>query len=102
MIFREAMKIDPLFEGRVDSGDLMPKLKKWFYYGFMKRFNLFIRKITSVEQKLPQDWKEKMVDMRGRVKHRQLPTEQPNDSIVLKGVHDADYFNTDHVPGGER
>ena len=39
-----------------------------------------------------------MVDMRGKVKHRQLPTEQMDGNIVLNGVHDAFYFNTDHVP----
>ena len=37
-----------------------------------------------------------MMNMRGRVKHRQLPTEQPDNIIVLKGVHAAYYFNTDH------
>jgi hypothetical protein len=98
MIFRAALEIDPLFMGGVESGDLMSKLKKWFYYGFVRRFNLSFRKISSVGQKLPKNWPDKMVDMRGRVKHRQLPTEQPDGSIVLKGVHDANYFNTDHVP----
>jgi len=55
MIFRAALKIDPSFMGGVGSDDLMTKLKRWFYYGFVKRFNLSIHKITSVGQKLPKD-----------------------------------------------
>jgi hypothetical protein len=98
MIFRQALEIDPLFMGGIESPDLMKRLRKWFYYGFVKRHKLSVRKIASVGQKLPADWKEKMVDMRGRVKHRQLPTQQTDGSIVLKGVSDAYYFNTDHVP----
>eukprot|EP00957_Ditylum_brightwellii_P107269 8185167-Ditylum_brightwellii.AAC.1 len=84
--------------GGIESPDLMKRLKKWFYYRFMKRHKLSVCKISSVGQKLPADWKEKMVDMRDQVKYRQLPTQQTNDSIILKGVSDAYYFNTNYVP----
>ena len=83
MIFRKALELKPDFKGAN-----MTRLKKWFYYGFVKRANLSICKIASVGQKLPHDWKEKMVNMRGRVRHRQ----------EKEGVKDAYYFNTDHVP----
>ena len=64
----------------------------------MKRFELSIRKIASVGQKLPKDWEAKMVQMRGRVRHRQQPLAQPDDRVLITGVTDAYYFNTDHVP----
>eukprot|EP00957_Ditylum_brightwellii_P102779 7832711-Ditylum_brightwellii.AAC.1 len=84
--------------GGIESPNLMKRLKKWFYCGFVTRHKLSVCKIASVGQKLPADWKEKMLNMRGQVKHRQLPTQQTGGSIVLKGVSDAYYFNTDHVP----
>ena len=93
MIFRKALELDPGFYG----GDIK-RLKKWFYYGFVKRFELSIRKIASVGQKLPKDWEAKMVQMRGRVRHRQQPLAQPDGRVLITGVTDAYYFNTDHVP----
>ncbi len=93
MIFRKALELDPDFQG----GD-MKRLKQWFYYGFKRRANLSIRKIASVGQKLPKDWEAKMVDMRGRIRHRQGPLEQPDGSVLITGVTDAYFFNTDHVP----
>jgi hypothetical protein len=93
MIFRKALEFDPDFQG----GDLK-RLKKWFYYGFVRRFDLSLRMIASVGQKLPKNWEAKMVDMRGRVRHRQRPSAQPDGRVLITGVTDAYYFNTDHVP----
>lgn len=93
MIFRKALELNPDFHG----GDIK-KLKKWFYYGFKNRANLSVRKIASVGQKLPKDWEEKMVDMRGRIRHRQCPVVQPDGRVLITGVTDEYFFNTDHVP----
>lgn len=93
MIFRKALELEPGF----CDGDIQ-KLKKWFYYGFKKRFDLSIRKIASVGQKLPKNWEEQMVDMRGRVRHRQGASQQPDGRVLITGVTDEYYFNTDHVP----
>ena len=75
------------------------KTRKWFYYGFVKRFDMSVRKISSVGQKLPPaDWEAQMVNMRGRVRHRQGPKQPPDGSVVITGIRDTYYFNTDHVP----
>ena len=93
MIFRRAMEINPKF----CDGD-MKKLKKWFYYGFIKRQNLSVRKVASVGQKLPKDWEAQMVAMKGRIKARQKPEKRADGSIRVAGVKDKHFCNTDHTP----
>ena len=61
VIFRTVMDIDPIFKvsggpGVKGTVGHMKQLKKWFYYGFNRHYNLSNRKISSVGQKLPKDW----------------------------------------------
>ena len=98
MIFRKVVELDPNFLGGVESDKFMIKLKKWFYYGFIKRANLSVRKLASVGQKLPVNWQEKMVDLRARIRERQDPQRQPDGTVAVEGVKDKHYVNTDHVP----
>jgi hypothetical protein len=98
MIFRRALEIDPNFMGGINDPQCLTKMKKWFYYGFIKKHDLSVRKISSVGQKLPRNWEDQMVNMRDRVRHRQGPKKQPDGKVLITGVSDAYYWNTDHVP----
>ena len=59
VIFHKVMEIDPSFMGGVDSDGYFVRMKDWFYYGFKGRKKLSIRKISSIGQKLPNDWEVK-------------------------------------------
>eukprot|EP00957_Ditylum_brightwellii_P105311 8028453-Ditylum_brightwellii.AAC.1 len=83
--------------GGIKSPDLMKRLKKWFYYGVVKRNKLSVCKIAIVGQKLPVDCKEKMVDMRGKVKRRQLPTQQTNSSMRIISTQIMCLFGTNQL-----
>ena len=59
VIFRTVMDIDPVFKVRGGPGikgmvGHMKLLKKWFYYGFNRHYNLSNRKISSVGQNFPK------------------------------------------------
>ena len=73
IIFRKVLELDPNFLGGVGSVNHMAKLKKWFYYGLKRREKFSMRKIVSVGQKLPPNWKEKLKHMHGRICMVQRP-----------------------------
>lgn len=98
MIFRKALEINPELYGGVQSEGFLGRMKNWFYYSFVKKFNLSCRKIASVGQKLPENWEEKMVDFRRRLTRRQDPQTRADGSTRVVGVQDAYYINTDQVP----
>ena len=53
MIFRKVLDIDPKFCGGVNSDRYLERMKKWFYYGLIKRRDLSNRKISGAGQNLP-------------------------------------------------
>ena len=52
---------------RVKLDGYLEGMKKWFYCGFFKRFDLSNQKISGAGQKLPTNWENALVDMRGKV-----------------------------------
>ena len=52
-IFRKVLDIKPKFCGGFKEDGYLGRMKKWFYYGFVKRFDLSNRKISGAGQKLP-------------------------------------------------
>jgi len=96
MIFREVLKMDPKWYGGKGSKGFFKKMKQWFYFGFKKRHDLSICRISGAGQKLPLNWEAKMVDLRARVRRTQMP--RTIGMEVHAGVTDDDFLNTDHVP----
>ena len=98
MIFRKVLDIDPLFCGGVKANGYLGRLKKWFYYGYIKRQELLSRKISSAGQKLPNNWERELVNMRGEVRAKQNPVKRADGILRIAGVKDDYFCNTDHVP----
>ena len=73
MIFRNVLDIDPKFKGSVKADGYFDKLKKWFYYGSNVRHNLSVSTNSSVRQKLPLNWEQKLLDLHGKVCAIQKP-----------------------------
>ena len=48
----------------------LERMNKWFYYGFVKHFDLSDCNISGAGQKLPTNWENALVDMRGKVRSR--------------------------------
>ena len=57
-MLRQAIQINPGLLGGIGSGGHFMRLLNWFYFGFKLRYKLSKRKISSVGQKLPNDWRE--------------------------------------------
>ena len=98
IIFWKSMEIDPNLYGGVISVHHIGKLNNWFYYGFVKKFKLSLHKILSVDQKLPLDWEQNMVDLRERVSARQMASKSLYGTTLIPSVRDEYYVNTYHVP----
>jgi hypothetical protein len=97
IIFHRAMEIDRNFMGGVNSDGYYVRMKNWFYYGFNKRMNLSRRKVSSIGQKLPDDWEAKRDSIIARVAKCQTPR-QRGDGLFAVYVFDDDMGNTDQVP----
>ena len=76
----------------------LERMNKWFYYGFVKRFDLSDRNISAAGQKLPNNWENALVGVRGKVRARQKPETKLDGSTRIAGVRDAQFCNTYHVP----
>ena len=98
MIFRQGLVIDPKLCDGIKKDGYLERLKKWFYYGFVRRNNLSIRKIAGAGQKLPNNWEKELINMKGKVRAKQNPVMKPDGTIRIAGVRDANFCNTDHVP----
>lgn len=98
MIFRRVLEIDPKFKGGVSSDGHLSRMKKWFYYGFKVRNGLSNRKICGAGQKLPDNWETKLTNMHARVRAQQDPEMRTDGTVRIRGVKDAHFCNTDHVP----
>ena len=66
-VFRKVLDIDPKFCGGVKLDGYLERMKQWFYYSLVKRFDLSNCKISGAGQKLPTNWEKALVDMRGKV-----------------------------------
>ena len=97
IIFRQVLKIDPTFRGGKNSRGHFNRLKAWFYHGLKRRERLSVRKICSVGQKLPRDWRKKHKNLIAGIVRDQTPTMLPDGSLK-PGIKDEHYYNTDHVP----
>ena len=98
MIFRKVLDIDPNFCGAVNSDCYLERMKKWLYYGLIKRHDLSNRKVSGAGQKLPNKWEHVLVDMRGKVRAKQQPEMRTDGTTRTNGVRYANFCNTDHVP----
>jgi len=98
MVFRKVLENDPKFCGGVKSDGYLDRMKTWFYYGLKIRFDLSNRKIAGAGQKLPDNWEQALVDMRGKVRAKQQPVRRADGTVRIDGVKDAYFCNTDHVP----
>jgi hypothetical protein len=56
LVVREALSRDPNFLGGCGSDDFLRRAIQW-YYRFIKRRGLVIRRVTSSGQKLPEGWR---------------------------------------------
>ena len=52
-IFRKVLDIDPKFCGGVKEDGYLGRMKKLFYYGFVKSFDLSNHKMSGAGQKFP-------------------------------------------------
>ena len=98
MVFCKAMEIDTKFYGGVMSAKHIEKLKNWFYYGFAQKFELYVRKIVSVGQRLPFYWEQKMADLMDIVAARQMGSKRPDGTTLISGVRYEYNVNTYHMP----
>ena len=98
MVIRKALEINPEFKGGKNSNQFLSKAKNWFYFTFTKKNDLSIRKLCSVGQKLPPDYKEKEKAMVGKVAAKQKAVLRPDGTVIITGVKDDHWVNTDHVP----
>ena len=57
-----------------------------------------IKKIAGAGQKLPDNWEQALVDMRGEVRAKQQPVRRADGTVRIDGVKDDYFCNTDHVP----
>jgi len=62
------------------------------------RNGLSNRKICGAGQKLPDNWETKLTDMHGRVHAQQNPEMRTDGTVRIRGVKDAHFCNTNHVP----
>ena len=97
IVFHKVIEIDASFLGGVNSPDFFARMKNWFYYGFKRRYDLSRRKISSIGQKLPDDWQIKREDIVLRVARCQTPRKR-GDGSFAPYVKDDDTGNTDQVP----
>jgi hypothetical protein len=97
IMLHRAMYIDPGFLGGNGSVGHFPRLLNWFCYGFKLRYKLSKRKISSVGQKLPSNWKERHDNIIARIASYQMPKQRP-DGTFCPGADDDHVLNTDHVP----
>ena len=104
-IFRTVMDIDPVFKVSGGPGikwmvGQMKRLKEWFYYGFNRYYNLSNRRISSVGQKLPKDWKTHLSNLICCIdfEHQPLKVNFDSTTVMVPGIEDNNYVNFDHVP----
>ena len=76
----------------------LERMNKWFYYGFVKRFDLSDCHISGAGQKRPTNWENALVDVGVKVRARQKPATKLDRSTRIACVRDAYFCNTDHVP----
>ena len=98
MILRKVLEIYPKFCGGINSNGYLERMKRWFYYGLIKRHGLSNRKISGAGQKLPNKWEQALVHIRGKVQAKQQPEMRTDGTTRINGVRDAKFCNTDHVP----
>ena len=72
-------------------------LKNWIYGGFKKLSKLFRRVVSSMGQKLPNNWKEKYACIVCCTVNAEMPR-QREDGTFQPGVTDDKMGNTDQVP----
>ena len=76
------------------------RLKKWFYYGFNRHYNISNRHISTVSQNLPKDWETYLSNLICRIAFGHQPHEVDFDgtTVMVPGIEDDNYVNFDHVP----
>ena len=93
ILFHKVLDIDTKFYGKVVKEGYLEKLKKWFYYGFPKRNYPSIKILSIVGKKIPKDWEEKMIEMKGGVNAKQKPGMRPCGKIHIACVRYSHFFN---------
>ena len=98
IIFRQAIVFDPTFLcGGLSNPNIFMALKNLFYGGFKKQSKLSRRVVSSMGQKLPNNWKGKHACIVRRAVNTQMPR-QRGDGTFQPGVTDDKMGNTDQVP----
>ena len=90
----QAMHNNPGFLGGIGSGGHFMRLLNWFYFEFKLRYKLSKRKISSVGQNLPNDWRERHDNIIFRVANAQIPRQRP-DGTFCSGADDDHVINSD-------
>ena len=97
IMLHQAMHIDPGFLGGIGSTGHFSRLLNWFYFGLKMCYKLLTCKISSVEKKLPNNWRERHDNIIARIAHFQMPQQRP-DGTFCPGADDDHVINTDQVP----
>ena len=86
--------------GKGSAGHLV-RLRKWFYFGFKRCYNLFNRKLFGVGQKLPINWEKHLEYLQKRVAYEQvLHMIDMGDGEMeqVPVIDDKYWYNFDYVP----
>ena len=97
LYFWKALQLNPNHCAGGVTQNRFRRLKTWFYGGFVKRWKLSKRRVSSKGQKLPKNWEVKAQEIISRVAGAQMPTPRPDHSFA-PGVKDDDMGNMDHSP----
>ena len=96
ILLRKAIELYPDFQGGIGSTDFMPKILNWFYYRFVRKYNLSWCRIAGASRKLPHDWEAKRDKIVQAVYDTQI--EKCINQVCVPAIPDSSWVNMDHVP----